>query len=128
MSTNVVSDLLSHGIRIGAVAVFSPDDSDPADRNHVFHYTITISNDGDAPAQLVSRHWIIIDANGRREEVKGPGVVGKTPRLEPGQSFQYKSFCPLKTKWGTMEGTYQMKRDDGEQFNVTIPRFYLRMT
>ena len=99
-----------------------------AAKNHVFRYTIIIANEGDVPAQLVSRHWIIIDANGHREEVKGPGVVGETPRLEPGKSFKYQSFCQLKTSWGTMEGTYQMKRDDGDTFDVNIQRFYLRMS
>ena len=127
MPTSVVSDVSAHGIRIEATAIFSAADSDPTDRNYVFHYTIVISNGGDAPAQLISRHWIIIDANGRREEVQGPGVVGQTPRLQPGQSFTYQSFCPLKTSWGTMEGTYQMKRDNGETFDANIPRFYLRM-
>jgi ApaG protein len=128
MSIPVLTDTLTHGVRVDATAVFSPDDSDPGERNHVFRYTITITNEGNAPAQLISRHWIIIDANGQREEVKGPGVVGETPRLQPGQNFRYQSFCRLKTKWGTMEGTYQMKRDDGQEFNVTIPRFYLKMS
>jgi ApaG protein len=127
MSIPVVSEILTHGIRVEPTAVYSPGDSDPAVPNHVFHYTILISNTSDAPAQLLSRHWIIIDANGLREEVKGPGVVGQTPRLEPGQSFRYQSFCQLKTTWGTMEGTYQFKRDDGETFDAAIPRFYLKI-
>jgi len=126
MPTPVLSDTLTHGIRVAASAVFSAADSDPDDRNFIFRYTIVIANQGDAPAQLVSRHWIIIDANGQREEVKGPGVVGQTPRLAPGQEFKYQSFCPLKTPWGTMEGSYEMKRDDGETFSVQIQRFYLR--
>jgi ApaG protein len=128
MSTPVLSDVSTSGIRVSATAVFSAGDSDLPNHNHVFRYTIVISNDGDAPAQLVSRHWIIIDANGHREDVEGPGVVGQTPRLEPGQSFKYQSFCQLKTRWGTMEGTYQLKRDDGETFNASIPRFYLKTT
>ena len=128
MQTPVVSDISTHGIRVGAIAHFSADDSDPTNRNHIFKYTITLANEGDSPAELVSRHWVIIDGSGRREEVKGPGVVGQTPRLEPGQSFKYQSFCQLKTNWGTMEGTYQMKRDDGETFDAEIPRFYLKMT
>src|ERR1700761_9128208 len=128
MPTPVLSDTTTHSIRVGATAVFSADDSDIEAKNFVFRYTIIIANEGDVPAQLVSRHWIIIDANGHREEVKGPGVVGETPRLEPGKQFKYQSFCQLKTTWGTMEGTYQMKRDDGEMFDVVIQRFYLRMT
>jgi ApaG protein len=128
MPTPVLSDTTTHGIRVGATAVFSADDSDVEAKNHVFRYTIIIANEGDVPAQLISRHWIIIDANGHREEVTGPGVVGETPRLEPRKQFKYQSFCQLKTTWGTMEGTYQMKRYDGETFDVNIQRFYLRMT
>jgi ApaG protein len=127
MPTPVLSDTLTHGIRVGASAEFSAADSDPTERNFIFRYTITVSNHGDAPAQLLSRHWIIIDANGHREEVRGPGVIGQTPRLLPGAEFSYQSFCPLRTKWGTMEGSYEMKRDDGETFTVIIDRFYLRM-
>jgi ApaG protein len=128
MQTSLVSDTLAHGIQVRATAVFSAADSDPMQPLYVFRYTIVISNDGDSPAQLISRQWIIIDANGRREDVEGPGVVGETPRLEPGEKFEYQSFCPLKTKWGTMEGSYQMKRDDGSKFDVAINRFYLRST
>jgi ApaG protein len=127
MPTPVVSETLTHGIRVGASAVFSAADSDPDDRNYIFRYTITIANHGDAPSQLISRHWIIIDANGEREDVRGPGVIGQTPRLLPGEEFKYQSFCPLRTKWGTMEGSYEMKRDDGESFTVNIDRFYLKM-
>jgi ApaG protein len=127
MPTPVVSETLTHGIRVGASAVFSAGDSDPDDRNYIFRYTITIANHGDAPAQLISRHWIIIDANGEREDVRGPGVIGQTPRLLPGAEFKYQSFCPLRTTWGTMEGSYEMKRDDGESFTVNIDRFYLKM-
>jgi ApaG protein len=127
MPSPVLSDTLTHGIRVGASAEFSAADSDPSDRNFIFRYTITIANHGDAPAQLLSRHWIIIDANAQREEVRGPGVIGQTPRLVPGGEFQYQSFCPLRTKWGTMEGSYEMTRDDGETFIVNIDRFYLRM-
>jgi ApaG protein len=132
MQTSAVSDTLAqsstHGIRVTATAVYLPAESDPGMPRHVFRYDIVIANDGDTPAQLVSRHWIIIDANGRREEVEGPGVVGATPRLQPGEKFEYQSFCPLKTKWGTMEGAYHMQRDDGQKFDVAINRFYLRTT
>jgi ApaG protein len=86
-----------------------------------------ISNEGDQPARLLRRHWLIIDADGHREEVRGPGVVGETPRLEPGKAFKYQSFCPLKTRWGTMEGSYTMQRDDGSTFEASIARFYLRL-
>ena len=128
MPTPTLSDITTQGIRVGASAFYLPEESDPADKKFVFGYTVVISNEGDLPAQLVSRHWLIIDGNGKREEVKGPGVVGKTPRLEPGQAFKYQSFCPLKTQWGTMEGEYIMRRDNGETFEAKIERFYLRAT
>jgi ApaG protein len=126
MSIPILSANTVHGIRVDASAVLSNDDSFPTEHNHVFRYTIVISNDGDSPAQLVSRTWIIIDGDGHREQVNGPGVIGQTPRIEPGKSFRYQSFCQLKTPWGTMEGTYHMKRDDGETFDVAISRFYLK--
>lgn len=112
-------------MRINATAFFLPEESDPDDRKFLFGYTIVIQNEGDHPVQLISRYWRIIDANGKEEEVRGPGVVGQTPRLEPGESFKYQSFCPLKTPWGTMEGEYQMRRDDGTKFQAKIGRFYL---
>jgi ApaG protein len=120
-----MSDLTTHGIRVGATAFYLPDESSPEDRNYRFGYTIVIVNTSDSAAQLLSRHWIIIDAHGRREDVQGPGVVGQTPRLEPGQAFKYQSFCPLSTPWGTMEGFYTFQRDDGTTFDVAIGRFYL---
>lgn len=126
MPTPEMSDTTTHGIRVGAAGQYLPDQSDPTHPRYLFGYTIVISNVGDHPAQLVSRHWIIIDAHGRREGVRGPGVIGETPRLEPGQAFKYQSFCPLRTSWGTMEGEYQMRRDDGEMFEAKIGRFFLR--
>jgi ApaG protein len=127
MATPEMSDQVTQGIRVGAAAFYLPQESDPDDDQFAFGYTIVISNEGDRPAQLLKRHWIIIDADGRREDVRGPGVVGETPRLEPGQAFKYQSLCPLRTPWGTMEGTYTMQRDDGELFEARIGRFYLRM-
>ena len=126
MPTPELSETVTEGVRVGATAHFLPDQSDPESRQYLFGYTIVIANEGDVPVQLVSRHWVIIDAYGRREDVEGPGVVGQTPRLEPGQAFRYQSFCPLKTPWGTMEGTYQMRRDGGETFDVKVGRFYLK--
>lgn len=127
MPTPALSDITTQGIRVGATAYYMPEESDPAERKYVFGYTVVIANDSNAPAELLSREWIIIDADGHRQDVNGPGVVGKTPRLEPGQVFKYQSFCPLKTPWGTMEGQYQMRRDDGEIFQARIDRFYLKM-
>ena len=127
MPTPEMSDEVTEGIRVGAAAFYLPQESDPDEDRYAFGYTIVIANEGDRPAQLLSRHWVIIDANGHREEVRGPGVVGETPRLEPGQAFKYQSFCPIKTTWGTMEGSYTMQRDDGEKFEARIGRFYLRL-
>ncbi|HZL35797.1 MAG TPA: Co2+/Mg2+ efflux protein ApaG [Tepidisphaeraceae bacterium] len=122
-----MSDTTTHGIRVGAAGQYLPEHSDPGQPQYLYGYTIVVSNVGDRPAQLMSRHWIIIDAHGRREDVRGPGVIGQTPRLEPGQAFKYQSFCPLRTSWGTMEGQYQMQYDDGKSFEVPIGRFYLRV-
>jgi len=125
MTTPATSEKLTHGIRVNAKPLYLPDESDPTEPRYVFAYTITIFNEGPIAAQLISRHWIIIDGIGRREEVRGPGVIGETPRIEPGRQFTYQSFCPLRTPWGTMEGTYQMRRDDGDTFDAPIARFYL---
>ena len=127
MATPEMSDTTTQGVRVGAAAFYLKDESDPSQRSYLFGYNIVVANEGDVPVQLISRHWVIIDASGRREEVKGPGVIGQTPRLEPGQAFKYQSFCPLKTPWGTMEGTYQMRRDDGTTFDARVGRFYLRV-
>ena len=125
MATPQMSDATTHGVRIGASAFYLRDESTPADREYLFGYNVVIANTGDEPVQLVSRHWVIIDSAGRREEVRGPGVVGQTPRLQPGEAFKYSSFARLKTAWGTMEGEYQMRRDDGSEFDALIDRFYL---
>ena len=127
MATPEMSETVTEGIRVGAAAFYLPQESDPDEKRYAFGYTIVISNEGDQPAQLIRRHWIIIDSDGHREEVRGPGVVGETPRLEPGQAFKYQSFCPLKTPWGTMEGSYLMQRDDGGSFEANVGRFYLRL-
>jgi ApaG protein len=120
-----MSDSTTNGIRVGATAFYLPDESSPDDRKFVFGYNIVIVNNSDVPARLLSRHWIIIDSHGRREDVQGPGVVGQTPRLLPGQSYKYQSYCPMKTPWGTMEGSYTFQLDDQQTFPVTIARFYL---
>jgi len=120
------SEALTHGIRVRVEASFVPERSRPADGHWFFAYTITIANEGDEPAQLLSRHWVITDAEGRVEEVRGPGVVGQQPRLAPGQSFEYTSFCPLRTPFGTMHGTYQMIAARGP-FEVEIAPFSLAL-
>jgi len=86
---------------------------------------IVITNEGTRRAKLKSRHWIILDADNQREDVRGPGVVGKTPDLAPRERFEYMSQCPLRTPWGTMEGSYVFERENGEQFEAVIGRFFL---
>ncbi|QNP50257.1 Co2+/Mg2+ efflux protein ApaG [Diaphorobacter aerolatus] len=111
-----------------AVEVFPeylPDQSDPEREVFSFAYTITVTNNGDVPAQLISRHWIINDARGHTEEVKGLGVVGQQPLLRPGESFQYTSGCRLRTVSGTMHGSYFCVAEDGEQFTCPISLFVL---
>lgn len=120
-----MTEATTEGIRVRVQPVYVPAQSDP-DREHFFFaYTVLIANDGAEPAQLVSRHWIITDGLGRTEHVRGPGVVGHTPRLEPGQAFEYTSCCPLTTPTGWMHGTYQMVRDDGRTFDARIEVFEL---
>ena len=104
---------------------FIPEQSDPDDNRYVFAYTIAIRNVGSVPAQLVSRHWIITDANNQVQEVRGLGVVGKQPLLQPGESFEYTSGSSLTTPIGTMKGSYQMVAEDGTHFEAEIPEFVL---
>lgn len=120
-----VSDTITQGIRIQVQPSYVPERSDEQSGPYFFTYHITITNEGSEPAQLVSRHWIITDGAGRVEHVRGPGVVGAQPRLAPGESFEYRSFCPLPTPIGTMEGTFQMVRDDGTLFHAVIEPFTL---
>jgi len=112
-------------IEIKPVPQFIPEQSDPDDSRYVFSYTITISNLGELPAQLVARHWIITDANNEVQEVRGLGVVGNQPLLKPGESFEYSSGCALATPVGTMKGSYQMVGEDGTRFEAEIPEFVL---
>ena len=115
------------GIRVRVQSHYLADQSSPRDDRYVFAYTITISNESHATAQLRTRHWIITDGNGSVEEVRGDGVVGEQPRLTPGQSFQYTSGCVLTTPIGTMHGTYRMWRDDGSYFDAVIAPFSLAL-
>lgn len=126
MTTRVfTSERTTRGIRVGVASNYVPERSAPEQNHWFFIYHITISNEGDETVRLVSRHWIITDANGQVEEVKGPGVVGEQPTLEPGASFEYTSACPLPTPFGTMQGTYQMVTADGETFDAQIAPFSL---
>jgi ApaG protein len=119
------SQATTRGIRIRVQSRYIPERSEPEQNQWFFAYHVQIINEGTEPAQLVSRHWIITDANGRVEEVKGPGVVGKQPELQPGDAFEYTSFCPLSTSFGTMHGTYQMVTPGGARFDAEIAPFSL---
>src|SRR5262245_48813790 len=104
---------------------YLPEQSDPRQNLYTFAYTIVITNTGKATSQLISRHWVITDAEGKVEEVKGLGVVGQQPLLRPGESFQYTSGCRLRTSSGSMEGSYFFVAEDGQRFEVGIPAFHL---
>ena len=112
-------------ITVAPRATYIPDQSDAGAERYAFAYTITITNTGEIPARLVSRHWVITDANNMVQEVKGQGVVGAQPRLKPGESFEYTSGSLLATPVGTMRGTYQMVAEDGTRFDAPIPEFTL---
>lgn len=119
------SDTLTDGIRVHARAWLLEEESDPDARLYVYGYRIRITNEGSERAQLLSRRWIILDGNNHREEVSGEGVVGNQPDLGPGEMFEYVSRCPLRTEWGTMEGSYSFVRPDGGTFEARIGRFFL---
>lgn len=120
------SEALTEGIRVQVEARYAPEHSHPNRNQWFFLYTVLISNEGAETVQLVSRHWIVTDATGRVEEVRGPGVVGEQPVLEPGDSFEYTSGCPLSTPFGEMRGSYQMVSEGGTPFDAEIPSFLLR--
>ena len=112
-------------ITVAPVVNYIPEQSDEVADRYVFAYTITITNTGTTPAQLISRHWVITDANSEVQEVRGLGVVGEQPMLKPGDSFEYTSGTALTTPIGTMKGSYQMVAEDGEAFEANIPEFTL---
>jgi ApaG protein len=116
---------MSQRIRVSVETNYIPDQSDPGSRRFVFGYTITILNEGSEPAKLLRRHWIITDADGKVQEVRGDGVVGEQPHLRPGQGFRYSSGAILETPVGTMQGSYQMIEDDGDEFDAPIAPFRL---
>lgn len=120
------SEALTRGVRVKVEARYSPDHSEPARSEWFFLYTITIANEGEDTVQLLNRHWIITDATGEIEQVRGPGVVGNQPVLQKGESFEYTSGCPLKTPFGSMYGTYEMSLENGERFLAEIAPFALR--
>ncbi len=116
-----------YDIRISVQTAYIPEQSDPVTDRYVFAYTITIANAGMVAAQLISRHWIITDADNVTQEVRGLGVVGEQPLLRPGESFEYTSGTAMATPVGTMRGSYQMVAEDGHKFDAEIPAFTLSM-
>jgi ApaG protein len=114
-----------HQIDVGVETAYISEQSDPSQERFVFAYTVTISNHGNAPARLVNRHWVITDANGKVQEVRGPGVVGEQPYLKPGEMFRYTSGTVIETPIGSMEGDYEMVDDEGDHFLAAIEPFPL---
>jgi ApaG protein len=116
-----------YDITVKARATFIPEQSDEAEGRYVFAYTMTITNTGEMPARLISRHWLITDSDNRVQEVRGMGVVGEQPLLKPQESFEYTSGAAIATPVGTMRGSYQMVAEDGTAFDAPIPEFTLSM-
>ena len=120
------SEAVTNSVRVEVESQYAPEHSQPFQNQWFFYYTVRITNESNETVQLLSRHWIITDANGHMEEVSGPGVVGEQPVLAPGESFQYTSGCPLKTSTGVMHGTYQMVvTEGGDRFDIEIAPFAL---
>jgi ApaG protein len=122
-----VSIAVTEGIRITVRSFYVAEQSAPRAHRYVFAYKVRIANEGDVTAQLRTRHWIIRDAEGHVDEVRGEGVVGQQPTLRPGESFEYTSHCILRTPRGSMQGTYQMRREDGRALDAKIAPFELAL-
>ena len=120
------AEAITEGVRVAVEARYSPEHSKPEAHRWFFLYTVTVTNEGAETVQLISRHWTIADATGSVEEVRGLGVVGDQPVLEPQESYQYTSGCPLPTPFGSMEGSYQFVTTGGTRFDARIARFELR--
>ena len=120
-----MATLKRYDIQVSAESFYLEEQSDPAQNRYVFAYTVTLQNQGSVAARLLERHWIITDANGKSEEVRGEGVVGEHPHLRPGEGFRYTSGAILETVVGSMRGSYQMIADDGTRFDAEIPPFVL---
>ena len=124
-SNGAMDDPGRHRIEVSARSFYVEAQSNPEARRYVFAYTITIRNAGEVAAQLLSRHWVITDSDGKVEEVRGEGVVGEQPHLNPGEEFRYTSGAVLESPVGTMRGSYRMVADDGAHFDAAIPEFAL---
>jgi ApaG protein len=123
--TPPVGETTTRGIRVRVTTSYLPERSAPAEQQYLFTYRVRISNVGTETAQLISREWVITDSDGNEQRVLGPGVVGEQPVLAPGDTFEYSSFCPLKTPVGSMHGSYQMVTSGGEAFDAVIAPFTL---
>lgn len=119
------SEAVTLGVRVRVWPSYLPDQSDPQRARFVFAYKVRVTNETADPLRLISRKWRIIDADGEEKAVEGEGVVGQQPTIPASESFEYSSFCPLETGWGTMEGQYTLERPDGTTFDAHIARFYL---
>ena len=126
LTVGPVSVAVTRGVKVEVLARHVPEHSKLAEGQWVFQYTVRITNEGEEQVQLVSRHWLITDAVERTREVKGAGVVGKQPVLQPGESFEYSSWCPLETPTGIMRGTYRMVTAQGEEFEAEVAPFALK--
>jgi ApaG protein len=120
-----IQKTFNHQFSVSTQVIYRSSESQPEAGYYFFSYKIRIENKGPLPAQLMSRHWIIVDGFGQTEEVRGAGVVGLQPKINPGKCFEYESACPLNTQSGSMKGFYQMVSDDGSSFELEIPEFYL---
>ena len=125
MQNNISSDTITQGIRIQVFPEYRHDQSSPEENQFMFSYRVLITNESDRWVKLLSRHWTIINAEGDKQDIDGPGVVGYIPEFNPGESFEYSSSTPIDTNWGTMEGYYTFMYDDGIKFIAEIGRFYL---
>ena len=122
-----MAEARKYSIEVTVKPQYLPDQSEPESGRHAFSYAVDIENTGTVAAQLISRHWIITDADGQVQEVRGLGVIGHQPLLQPGQHFEYASGCVLATPVGTMKGSYQMTAEDGVQFEAPIAEFLLSL-
>ncbi|MDP9347648.1 MAG: Co2+/Mg2+ efflux protein ApaG [Gemmatimonadota bacterium] len=118
---------LTEGIRITAQPFYDPDQSDPEESHYVFAYHVRLENDGELPVQLLWRHWYVHDPVAGDSEVEGEGVLGEQPVIDPGDVYEYQSFCALRAPRGYMEGYYEFRRPDGSTFRAAVPRFYFRI-
>ncbi len=119
------SETVTDGVRIIVEPEYLAGESAPDNNRYIYSYKVIVANESEQQIQILSRNWVIIDANGKRNEVRGEGVVGKQPILEPTETFEYSSWAPIETTWGTMEGSYTVRNADGRQFEAMIDRFYL---